>query len=69
VNPADDLPLVLTVEEAAKALRISRGAAYEGVRCGEIPAVHIGRCIRIPRSRLLALIDGDDLEQPSTEAP
>jgi excisionase family DNA binding protein len=63
VNPSDNLPAVLTVEEAAQVLRIGRGAAYEGVRAGEIPAVRIGRTIRVPRSRLLALIDGDALEE------
>jgi excisionase family DNA binding protein len=69
VKPADNLPLVLTVEEAAEALRIGRAAAYEAVRCGQIPSVRLGRTIRVPRSRLLALIDGDDLGQPREEAP
>ena len=45
-------PLVLTVEEAAKALRIGRTAAYEAVRRGEIPSVRIGRSLRVPRHAL-----------------
>jgi len=53
---ASDLPLVLTVEEAAKALRISRGSAYEAVRTGDLPHVRIGRTIRVPRHLLLALL-------------
>jgi excisionase family DNA binding protein len=69
VNAEPELPLVLSVEEAAAVLRISRGAAYEGVRCGEIPSVRIGRTIRVPRSRLLALIDGDNSELTPAEAP
>jgi excisionase family DNA binding protein len=58
MNP-HELPSVLTVSEAGAVLRISRGAAYEGVRSGAIPSVRIGRTIRIPRSALLSLI-GDD---------
>jgi len=50
------LPLVLTVEEAASVLRISRGAAYEAVRTNELPHVRIGRTIRVPRAGLLSLL-------------
>jgi excisionase family DNA binding protein len=53
-------PLVLTVEEAAKALRISRGAAYEAVRTNELPHVRIGRTIRVPRAALLAFLNEQD---------
>lgn len=51
-----DVPAVLTVEEAAKLLRIGRGAAYEAVRKGEIPSVRVGRTIRVPRRALLELL-------------
>ncbi len=51
-----DLPLVLTVEEAADVLRISRGSAYEAIRADEIPHVRIGRTIRVPRHALLSLL-------------
>ena len=34
-----------TVDEAAKALGVSRNSAYEGVKRGEIPALHIGNRI------------------------
>lgn len=49
-------PEVLTVEEAARLLRISRGTAYEAVRTGAIPALTIGRRILVPRRQLLALM-------------
>jgi excisionase family DNA binding protein len=55
-----ELPLVLTVEEAAKALRISRGSAYEAVRTGDLPHVRVGRTIRVPRKALLALLGDED---------
>lgn len=50
------LPPVLTVEEAAKVLRVSRGSAYESVRAGGIPSIRIGRTIRVPRHALLSML-------------
>ena len=52
----DDLPAVLTVEEMARVMRLSRGSAYEAVRTGAIPSIRIGRTIRIPRAALLVLL-------------
>jgi len=57
-----DLPLTMTVPEVARTLRVSRGAAYEAVRTGQIPVVRIGRSLRVPRhvlARLLGARDGD----------
>ena len=48
---SDDTRL-MTVPEAAKLLRISRNLAYELVARGEIPAIRLGRVIRVPRSTL-----------------
>jgi excisionase family DNA binding protein len=65
-----DLPPVLTVEEAAKVLRISRGSAYESVRAGGIPSIRIGRTIRVPRQALLSMLGeqenlaGEDAHRP-----
>ena len=44
-----DLPLMLTVEEAAELLRIGRSSAYEAARTGQLPTVRIGRILRVPR--------------------
>ena len=60
----EDLPEVLTVEEAAAVLRIGRGAAYElarqwresGGRVG-LPVVSLGRSLRVPRSALRRLLE------------
>ena len=38
----------LSVPEAGKWLGISRNAAYEAARRGEIPAIKIGRLLRVP---------------------
>ena len=40
-----DLPLALTVEQAAKMLNISRNLAYDLVRQGVIPSLRLGRII------------------------
>jgi excisionase family DNA binding protein len=66
----DELPEVLTVEEAAAILRIGRGAAYElarqwresGGRSG-LPVVTLGRSLRVPRDALRRLLDlGSDAQ-------
>ncbi len=51
-----ETPLVLTVEEAAVLLRVSRGLAFAAVRTGAIPHVRIGRRILIPHRALLELL-------------
>jgi excisionase family DNA binding protein len=56
---AADEPLVLTVEEAAVLLRVSRGLAFAAVRAGTIPHLRIGRRILIPRSALYDLLRAD----------
>ena len=49
---------VLTVDEAAVYLRISRGLAFAAVADGTLPSVRIGRRILVPRRQLEALLDG-----------
>ena len=49
-------PLVMSVEEAAKLLGISRGLAYEAARRGELPTIWLGRRLLVPRWRLLELL-------------
>lgn len=60
------VPQVLTVEEAAKLLRISRGLAFTAVRTGAIPHLRIGRRILIPAHRLRELLGTDD---PAAASP
>jgi excisionase family DNA binding protein len=62
----DELPEVLTIEEAAKVLRIGRGAAYALARRylatdgrKGLPVVRLGRSLRVPRAKLLALLEAD----------
>lgn len=49
----DDLPLLLTVDEARALLRVGRPAMYEALRQGLIPHHKIGSQYRIPKNRLL----------------
>ena len=68
----DNLPEVLTIEEAAKVLRIGRGAAYalarryldSGGREG-LPVVRLGRSRRVPRAGLLRLLEVDAEPSPA----
>ena len=54
----NDLPLVMTVQEAARVLRLKRSTAYELVRQGVIPSFKIGRHIRVSRAEIEKLIAG-----------
>ena len=47
---------VLTVEEAAAYLSLSRGSAYQAIRAGEIPSIRIGRRLLVPRAALEAML-------------
>ena len=47
---------VMTVEEAAEVLRISRNSAYEAVKRGEIPSMRFGRLIRVPRAAIQKMV-------------
>jgi excisionase family DNA binding protein len=49
--------LLLTPEEAAKALRISRSKLYELLRAGTIESVRIDRLRRIPAQALREYVD------------
>jgi excisionase family DNA binding protein len=51
-----EVRLTLSVEEAAKALGISRALAYDAVRKGQIPSIRIGRRVLIPKKQLEELL-------------
>lgn len=54
---------ILSVNECAKMLKLSRGSAYQGCLTGEIPHIKIGRRILIPKIAIQKL-----LEQAETPA-
>ena len=53
-NPAETATIapLLTVREAAEALKISPSTAYRLVRAGELPAVRVGGSVRIDQTDL-----------------
>ncbi len=53
---ADPNAVVLSVEETAAVLRVGRGTAYEACRTGAIPTIRVGRCLRVPRHALEAMM-------------
>lgn len=49
---------VMTVAEAAAALRLSRNATYAAIAAGELPSLRVGRRILVPRAALYRLLNG-----------
>lgn len=48
---------LLTVREAAAALRVSRMTVYRHIHSGELPSVHFGRSYRIPTTAVEAYLN------------
>jgi excisionase family DNA binding protein len=48
--------LVYSVAEASRLLGISRAFAYELVARGELPVIHLGRRLLVPKTALLDLV-------------
>ena len=49
---ATDAPLLLRADEAARLLGLGRSKVFEMLASGELPAVRIGRAVRIARADL-----------------
>ena len=49
--------LLLRADEAAIVLGIGRTKVFEMLASGELPAIRIGRCVRVPKDRLERWID------------
>ena len=71
----DEMPALLTVEEAARCLRIGRGLAYSLARrwlttegLEGLPVIKLGRKLLVPRTMLLKLLDGE-LQFPALTSP
>lgn len=47
---------ILTVKEAAKILKVSNGKIYDMVHSKELISVRLGRCIRITKTSIIALL-------------
>jgi excisionase family DNA binding protein len=51
----DDIPLLLTTDEAAELLRLHVNTVKYLIRSGKLPASKVGRAWRIPREAVLAV--------------
>ena len=48
-TPFAALPDLLRVEEVAAYLGVSKGVVYDEITRGHLPAIRIGRLLRVPR--------------------
>lgn len=55
--PPESVEQLLTVEEVAAVLRVSRRWVYEAVQRGELPARHFGKYVRVRPVDLAGFID------------
>jgi excisionase family DNA binding protein len=55
--PMSEETLVYTVVEAGKLLGLTRNGSYEAVKKGSIPAIKIGKLIRVPKRALHAMLE------------
>ena len=49
-------PMLFTIAEAGRILRLGRTSMYRLVAAGEVEVIHIGRCARIPAEALDAFV-------------
>lgn len=59
LNSMADTKLVVSVDETATLLGLSRNTAFARVRDGTIPAIRCGRRWLIPRKRLEDFLEGE----------
>ena len=62
----DNEKLVLSIEEAAKLLGISRTLGYQAARTGELPTIKIEGRILISRKAIERMLDGNVIGEQST---
>jgi excisionase family DNA binding protein len=48
----NDQPILLRAEEAANLLSLGRSKVFALMASGELPSIHIGRAVRVPREGL-----------------
>ena len=55
--------LTVTVGRAAEMLNISEYLARQMVKQGQLPTIRLGRLVRIPRARLIAMVNGSQTSE------
>jgi len=51
------LPLLLDSRQVARLLGIGRTKTFQLMSQRQLPTVHIGRCVRVPRSALIGWVE------------
>ena len=54
----NDLPQLARVPEVAAFADCSNGVIYAAIRCGELAHIRLGRLLRIPRTAIVAWMEG-----------
>jgi len=54
-NRLEDYGSFLTISEVAAVMRIGRATAYQYIRDGILPGLHLGRRVVVPRAALEAM--------------
>ena len=62
----DPAPILLTIPEAARRLRIGRTLAYELIGAGTLEVVHIGRAVRVPVDAVDDFVERRRIEERSS---
>ena len=57
------LPALMTLQQAAVALGCCEKTVRKGVREGSIPALRIGRYVRVSRDGLIRVLQGESIER------
>lgn len=57
-------PRLLTVNEVADVMRVSKMTVYRLIHAGELPAIRVGKSFRVPQGALNQLLESswDDTE-------
>ena len=55
----DELPLMLSVQDLAAFLGVSRSSAYALMHSDSFPALHVGKRLICPRERLFQWLDNN----------
>lgn len=60
---ADGPPILVSIEEAARLLGLSRSLVYDMAARNELPVIRFGRSVRVHRSRLKEWLDDRSAER------
>ena len=69
IMPSGHPTATMRVPEVAKLLGTGTHSVREGIRRGQIPVIHVGRKILIPRQKLMAMLGLEESAPPVESVP